>query len=84
MGPEHRQQTWVVLDQCFDRLPPKVVGTLALWVFPPLTFLSLFVVHGVGPEQVAQKSFKRDFDEPVDFLDLFNLFEFRADSAMHR
>jgi len=55
-----------------------------LWVFPPLTFLSLFVVHGVGPEQVAQKSFKRDFDEPVDFLDLFNLFEFRADSAMHR
>jgi hypothetical protein len=65
VGAEHGQEPRVVLDQLFDGLFAKVEGTLALRVLPPLSFLAFFFIHGVGPEQVAEEPFERDFDESV-------------------
>ena len=65
VGTEHGQESRVVLDQLFNGLFAEVEGALALRVFTPLALLAFFFVHGVGPEQVAQEPFERNFLKSV-------------------
>ena len=73
----------VAFQDGFDRLKAEFHGALPLDVLGELDFAGMRVVAGVGPQQVAEEAVERGLDEPVEFVDIFDVVELRGDSSMH-
>lgn len=60
----------VFLDNILDGAEAEPDGALSLRVLKESVLLGFLVVHGVGPEQIAEESFEERFDKPVDRIDV--------------
>ena len=82
MSAKYRQQPRVILDQRLHGLSAKEVSTFSLTIFLPVTFSPLFVVHWVGPEQVAEETGEGDFYVAIYLLDLLDFLELGGNTTV--
>jgi len=73
----------VFLQDLLHRFQAKLHGTLALRVLGKTHFTGFFVIHGIGPEKVAEESMERWFDESVDVVDVGFIIKVWRYSTMH-
>ena len=65
-------QIVVLGEQLFDGFEAEFDGTFALIVACVGFFSCFFVIEGVGPEQVAEKTFQWWFDKSIQLIDVFS------------
>lgn len=81
--PSENAEQLVPLQQRFDWLFAEVVRALTIWIVLEVVFDSFIVVHRVGPQKVTERALKRNFDEPVDLIDLVDFRNVSGDTPMH-
>jgi hypothetical protein len=73
----------VVVKKLFHGLLSEVHRAVSLFVVAELAADSLVIFHRICPEKVAKHPFERDFFEPFDLVDFFNLLDVRRYASVH-
>ena len=83
MSTEDTQKS-VLAEELLHRFLTEVEGTVTLGILLEVTVNGFFVIHRIGPHQIAENAIKWDLLPPVDIVDLIKLFKVGGDSTVHR